>query len=69
MTTRPKDTFAEARDNDVQNLAEEMEAEIQQDSALDAEGPPVHSLWNYSTDPRGNKHQLVLLSAVSIKSL
>ncbi|CAL1125903.1 unnamed protein product [Cladocopium goreaui] len=26
------DTFAEARENDVQNLAEEMEAEIQQDS-------------------------------------
>eukprot|EP00435_Cladocopium_sp_Y103_P010174 s1083_g2.t1 len=35
------DTFAEARDNDVQNLAEEMEAEIQQDSDLDAEGPPI----------------------------
>lgn len=28
------DTFAEARENDVQNLAEEMEAEIQQDSKL-----------------------------------
>ena len=45
----PKDTFAEARDNDVQNLAEEMEAEIQQDSGLDAEEPPALSLWDYST--------------------
>jgi hypothetical protein len=35
----------QARENDVQNLAEEMEAEIQQDSHLDAEVSHLWFLW------------------------